>query len=1554
MPAVDCHPSREDLEAFALGCLHDDTHAAVEAHVNGCSSCQLVIDQVPGDRLVALLQSAAAVGDPVKGRDGTVTMMDLSADTPAVAGSQTCAWTPVEARSAPEWPAALTGHPRYEPTRLLGSGGMGTVWLAQHRVMGRPVAVKVIRPDFVARPGAAERFRRETQAAARLNHPNIVTAFDAEQAGATHLLAMEYVEGVTLADLLRQGGTLPVTGACDAIRQAALGLQHAFDRGLIHRDLKPHNLMRTADGTVKILDFGLAVLADGARGADGLTGDNIVLGTPDYIAPEQAEDSHAADVRSDIYSLGCSLYHLLTGRVPFPGESVLRKLDGHRMHQPVPIQTIRPEVPAALATIVAKMMAKKPGDRFQTPEEVAAALTPFVTGTAPIRKARGPWLAVAAALLFAGLIAAAMVFYIKTDNGTIEIHTDDENIKIIAERNGKEVHVLDPTSKQTWVVDTGKWTLRLDGNPDGLTLEMPKTFTLKRGDRQVVTVKRVKTPEATSGKSDQERILGAWRVAAAEVGGQPIPQAFIDSIQPTLTFTVDKVTGKPNGTFPKEFLEVLVTQGLLPRENVSVLEKGVEGVYHLDPAKSPRTIDIVYLGPVRKTGLGIYTLDSDTLKVCLSVNPDRVDERPTEFATRKGAMRVLVTFKRQAPDKVGEVRRFPWPGDPHIYATAFSPDGRLVAATGEVELNQVRIWNRATGGLVATIPGNNSCAFTPDGKQILVASEDKSLRLWDIATEKEVRRFVGHTDWVVDRLAISPDGKQALSGSMDATLRLWDLATGKKVACFTGHTSACAGVFSPDGKQILSFGWDDRTIRLWDAKTEKQVRLWEHKASHLWQVAFLEGRQFVSVGDDAISIWSLDGEREVKRIPVTFGRNGVAVALSADGRRAFVGEGDTVVKLLELPGGKELCRFEVQANGFARMDISADSRYACAAPSRMGHVYLWRLPDPPPPEKVGEVRRFPWPGNPHIYVTAFSPDGSLVAATGDNLTNQVRIWNRATGALVATVPGHNSCAFTLDGKQILVNSDDKSLRLWDIATQEEVRKFDGHTEWTGSIAISPDGKQALSGSGDGTVRLWELATGKQIISLEGHNRHCVGAFSRDGKQILSCAPLESTIRLWDAKTGKQLRSWEHKEANPALVAFLEGRQFVSVWKGGLRIWSLDADEEVKRIPAEFGTKNWACALSPDGRRAFVEEGDTVVKLLELPSGKEICRFEVQSNDFARMAISTDNRYACGAASGRGHVYLWRLPEPTPPEKVGDVRWLEGYADVVWSVAFSPDGKRTLTTGGLNQLCDRATGQRIRRFGAGGWFAVFSPKGDRILSGEETSQFPVLWDAASGKEIKRFSGTLGKAIYGVFSPDGSKVAVNHSEHVHVWDVETGKDLAVFSAYGGTGRGAVFTPDGKRLLVADKDSSIRVYNTETWKETASWAPHEGYVTCLALSPDGTTLLVTTTAESEQQHVFVWDVASGKQRSKLNCGPVVQAADLGMVSFLPDGRHALYTNYDGTMILWDVNAGSVVQRWKRDDKIVAVVISPDGKQALCGTWDKKAFLFRLPELPASKDKP
>jgi len=294
----------------------------------------------------------------------------------------------------PPVPVGLGRLGEYELLGELGRGGMGVVFKARHRRLNRLVAVKVIGRGVLENPTAVARFYKEAESAARLAHPNVVMAYDAGQQGDTHYFVMEYVDGRDLDSLVRKGGPLPVADACDYVRQAALGLQHAFEKGLVHRDIKPANLLVTRvsrspshpgsarpadpvfDSVIKILDFGLA------RGhspgaplpAPGLTGEGSVLGTADYMAPEQWVDASGVDIRADLYSLGCTFYFLLVGRPPFPGDRPMEKMLKHTIEQPAPPEHARADVPPPVGAVVARLMAKRADDRYQTPAELVAAL----------------------------------------------------------------------------------------------------------------------------------------------------------------------------------------------------------------------------------------------------------------------------------------------------------------------------------------------------------------------------------------------------------------------------------------------------------------------------------------------------------------------------------------------------------------------------------------------------------------------------------------------------------------------------------------------------------------------------------------------------------------------------------------------------------------------------------------------------------------------------------------------------------------------------------------------------------------------------------------------------------------------------------------------------------------------------------------------------------------------------------------------------------------------------------------------------------------------------
>jgi hypothetical protein len=277
---------------------------------------------------------------------------------------------------------------RYRLLQKLGEGGMGAVWLAYDTKLDRHVALKLLPPQRLHDADAVARFRREAKALAQLSHPGIVQAYDSDAEGGQHFLVMEYVEGLSLARLLKEQGKLSPGLAADYVHQAALALQHAHEKGLVHRDLKPGNLLLTADGRVKLLDLGLARFLQDQLGDTALTLEGYGMGTPDYAAPEQFRDARRADVRSDVYALGCTLYHLLAGRVPFPGSSLSDKRRAHEQLEAAPLEELCPDAPVGLVLAVERMMAKRPKERFQSAREVAQALELFVASAGSLARLR--------------------------------------------------------------------------------------------------------------------------------------------------------------------------------------------------------------------------------------------------------------------------------------------------------------------------------------------------------------------------------------------------------------------------------------------------------------------------------------------------------------------------------------------------------------------------------------------------------------------------------------------------------------------------------------------------------------------------------------------------------------------------------------------------------------------------------------------------------------------------------------------------------------------------------------------------------------------------------------------------------------------------------------------------------------------------------------------------------------------------------------------------------------------------------------------------------------
>ncbi len=384
------HPDPDTLASFGLGRLDPSESSWIEEHLSECKECCDTLLNLKDDTFAGMVRTlpkdgelsgeAAAAGpeaETSEPTDGEGTEQPDPAEDSVHAATMLV--QSEEAIESSELPDELQDHPRYEVVERVGQGGMGAVYRAQHRLMKRPVALKLINSQLIQHSHAVERFRREVQAAAQLTHPNIVAAYDAEQAGKVHFLAMEFVEGTDLSAVVQHRGPLPFIEACDYVRQAALGLQHAHEKGMVHRDIKPANLLLDSQGKVWVADFGLAQIQSEQT---NLTRTGDPMGTLRYMSPEQVQGM-PVDSRSDLYSLGVTMYHLLAGRPPFDSEDPMALAYAHLNETPKPLDRVRgkDDVPEWLVAIVARLTLKDPAKRFQSPTELLDTLRGDTSGT---------------------------------------------------------------------------------------------------------------------------------------------------------------------------------------------------------------------------------------------------------------------------------------------------------------------------------------------------------------------------------------------------------------------------------------------------------------------------------------------------------------------------------------------------------------------------------------------------------------------------------------------------------------------------------------------------------------------------------------------------------------------------------------------------------------------------------------------------------------------------------------------------------------------------------------------------------------------------------------------------------------------------------------------------------------------------------------------------------------------------------------------------------------------------------------------------------------------
>ena len=618
----------------------------------------------------------------------------------------------------------------------------------------------------------------------------------------------------------------------------------------------------------------------------------------------------------------------------------------------------------------------------------------------------------------------------------------------------------------------------------------------------------------------------------------------------------------------------------------------------------------------------------------------------------------------------------------------------------------------------------NSVAYSPDGRTVLSGSDDSTLKLWDVASGREIRTFSGNTA-AVTAVAFSPDGQTVLSNSRDRTLKLWDVATGQEIRTFPGGTNGVSSVaYSPDGRMALSDS-EDSTLKLWDVATGQEIRTFSGNTAAV-----------------------------------------IAVAFSPDGRTALSGSEDGTLELWDVTSGREIRTFSGQRDQVTSVAFSPDGRTALSGAAD-GALELWDV------TSGQEIRTFAGK-TAAVTSVAFSPDGQMVLSSLDD--NTLKLWDVASGRGVRIFSGHsniaNSVAFSPDGRTVLSGSRDWTLRLWDVSTGKEIRTFAGYTNSVSSVAFSPDGRTVLSGYWDGKLKLWDMATGEQIrsISLETSTVTSV-AFSPDGRMLLS-SQRDGTLKLWDVASGREIRTiWKQIDSAATSVAFSpDGRTVLAglhrfYSSNILALWDVTTGKEIRTFSG-LKDRVTSVAFSPDGRTVLSGSLDKTLKLWDAARGREIRTFDGNTAVVTSVAFSPDGRMVLASSLDKT-LKLWDAASGRK------IRTFTGHTKSVTSVAFSPDG-RTIISGSEDstlELWDVASGQEIRTFDGhtnGVTSVAFSPDGRTVLSGSLDKTLK-LWDVASGRLLYTAVSTpAGEWL--AWTPEGFFAGTDWATHnlVHIVD------------------------------------------------------------------------------------------------------------------------------------------------------------------------------------------
>jgi WD40 repeat protein len=1106
MPRTTCLTAGE-LSAFHLGDLPESALEEMAAHLEGCPVCEAAaraLDSQPDPVGAAYRQSALAV-------------------PPAV----------------PATPPPRIGE--YEVLGEIGRGGMGVVYKARHLRLQRTVALKMLLGGSFADGDAHARFRAEAEAVARLQHSHIVQIYEvgeheSDDGVSRPYFTLEFVAGGSLAGRLA-GRPQPPRQAAAWLEALAGAAHYAHRQGIVHRDLKPSNVLLTDDGQPKLCDFGIAKLLEGS---DVKTVSGMLLGTAEYMAPEQATDGAAVGPPADVYALGAILYAALTGRPPFQGTSTLHTLEQVRHQEPVPPRRLQPQVPRDLETICLKCLEKEPGKRYVSAEALADDLRRFL-GDEPIKARRAsPWercarwvrrnkaLASAVAAAAGALLAVSAVSIVAAVQKEAERlkARNAEAVALAAQESALKARQL--AEEQRELAVRNLYVAKT--NLTGMALDAP------------------------GGMSQVARLLGEWRGFKARDDPRGWEWFYCQTLACRGHLTLRGHTADASALAWSPDGKRLASGGF--DESIRVWD-AVSGKQVL-PSAAP--------------ALGILALSwSPDGRRLASANWFDKTVGVWDPATGKQ----LFTFRGHAD---------------RVHSVAFNPDGRRLASADEGA--RVIVWE-ADGGkplfsLSGTTPAGwesvgGAVCWNPDGQRLATSNFSQGIKIWDANGGKELATLRGHTA-VVRSLAWSPDGRKLASAGMDDTLRIWDTATGAEVRMVQTSLEPFEGTlcWSPDSKSVAG-GCSDRALRVWDAASGELLRTFlGHTGSRIGAVCWSpDGTRLASSDrgwNGEIKIWKLDAPPE----PRTFSAGSGAyapldVCWRPDGRTLASAHPDGAVKTWDAATGRPLVTLRGHAGAVRKVSWSPDGRRLASGGSD-GAVKLWDA------EEGRLLATLPGNGR-GISSLSWSPDGSRLAADSDD--GRVTLWEVASGSRKTAGFQGQGVAWSPRGNRLAVGKPRYEIHVYDAETDREVASWRTSGDRYNRPVWSPDGTRIASVA-DYTVDVRDAATGRPAFVPLGHTQrvHAL-AWSPDGKQ-LATATADGHIYLWDAITGNPILTL-HGPAGPAVwVAWSpDGKQLAAATAGGtVHVWDATPGYETERAPALLPSLDARLKSRPEDEEAL--------------------------------------------------------------------------------------------------------------------------------------------------------------------------------------------------------------------------------------------------------------------------------------------------------------------------------------------------------------------------------